>query len=290
MSQKLSNATRSNLYLMSPEDLIIACDKDHPLYDERKDYAINERQVVYMMRAGCDLPVIARKEGEQVIVIDGRQRVQAAREANKRLAKEGTAPADLICLPVVFKRADDGTVVETMIASNSFARTDSPLTSARKVLAYINRGKTAEQAAEVFNCHVGTINSRLSLLESIVEVQKALEKRAIGTQDAIDISKLPREEQKAALDKALQSNGTAKVSENGTVEVDEGKIPNTHRLRKKNTKPGKATIRKIMEDAPVSAEVQAILRWVLGDATSAETAMEIKGFPKPKAKKEKVRS
>lgn len=307
----IPEAIRGNLYHVAPEKLITSVPKDHPLYDERSSYALNESQVAYMMKHGCKLPVICYKQDKEefglsigdLLVADGRQRTAALCEARRRMTSEGVPDADLPLMPVVLQavpvKLRDEMLEETMLVSNSYRHDDPPMVLARKVRAFFDRsfarGKSEEEttlrAQEVFNCSAATIRNRLIVLDTDACVQEALDKGAITFSDAVEISAIPKELQSAALKSALLRNETAKVDGDGNVSIDEekAKAKKSKKSRKKveNRKPGPAKIRKILDDAMIDEKTQTILKWVLGDISDRTVAEHVKGWPAPVKKKDK---
>ena len=82
---------KTDLLLFDPDTLVIVEDEGSALRDDRAKLPYDERLVLSMMVRGVLQPVIVRKnpETDRTEVVDGRQRVKACREANKRLKKEG---------------------------------------------------------------------------------------------------------------------------------------------------------------------------------------------------------
>jgi len=202
---------RSDLLMFDPEKLIIVHDPTHPLYDERHDMALDMNMVRNVMVHGILEPVIVRKNGEkkgepQIEVIAGRQRVRWALEANKLLVKEGKQP---IRVPATIKRGEGADFMGIMISENEIRQQDSALVKANKVQRYLNMGRSEEDAGVMFGVAVTTIRDWLALLDCDASVQKAVEKGGLSaTIAARQLSKLPREEQKAALDALVASGAT----------------------------------------------------------------------------------
>src|SRR5262249_40534323 len=137
----------TNLLLCDPDKLvIIGLDTkdgpEHPLYDERIKLAIPEEFILQIMHHGVKTPINVVKDPEtgKVLVKAGRQRVKAAREANKRLRKEGAEP---ILVKAVPERgfSDGAALMESVEIENTFRQEDSPLTRAKKIQRYLERGR-----------------------------------------------------------------------------------------------------------------------------------------------------
>src|SRR5512143_1919662 len=91
---------KRDAYMFDPEDLVLVTDEKSPLYDERVHLPVNEALVMNMLFAPDGVPqgvlepitAVRNPETGKVEVVVGRQRVKAAREANKRLKKRGEEP------------------------------------------------------------------------------------------------------------------------------------------------------------------------------------------------------
>ena len=66
-------------YNRDPNDLRLIEDKDHPRYDPRVELDLDQGLVESINVHGVIEPVVAFKDGPHVEVLDGRQRVRAAR-------------------------------------------------------------------------------------------------------------------------------------------------------------------------------------------------------------------
>lgn len=270
---------RDDLLYFDPEDLVIATDKGHSLYDERAFKAPSEAMIRSVMRKGVLLAVIVRKNGEDsktgkaiVEVIDGRKRVMAARIANHRLKEEG---GEQIRVPATRKRGDDADLMEIMITTNEVRADDEPMVKAKKLQRYLDLGRSLEDASVVFGTTVATLKTYLALLDCHVDVQKALEKGRIGVTHAKMISAMPQAEQQRKLAELLErkpgeASEASKVlsEEKGLTErIEEalggrGKVRNRSQRTQKDIKAFRKRLDKSRsQDAPLAA---AVLDWVLG--------------------------
>lgn len=207
-SKKLSGADAGgNLLYFSPEKLILVTDEKHPLYDERVHLPLSERLVLNIMKYGVIEPIVVRNNGRDesgqpiVEVVVGRQRVKCCIEANKRLTAEGKEPHRV---PATTKRAEAATLMGVMISENEIREADSPLFRARKLAAFLDTGKTEEEAAITFGVTMQTIRNMLKVLELHPTVQKAID-NGLPVNVAKELSAVPQEEQPAALEKLVAS-------------------------------------------------------------------------------------
>jgi len=198
---------REEFLLLKPENLVVVTDEEHPLYDERVKLPLSEALVLNVMAHGVKVAIIVRKNGERedgtpiVEVVDGRQRVRAAIEANKRLVKEGKEP---LLVKAQRERGEAADLFGTMVLTNELRQGDGQLVKARKLQRYLAMGRTEEQAAVTFGVTVPTVKNLLTILELHPKVQKAIEE-GLPTNVARPLGKLPQEEQPAALEKLIES-------------------------------------------------------------------------------------
>lgn len=212
--KKTFNASRLNAFAFNPDDLvIIGLDTDdgwgHPLYDERIGLPVDEPMVLNIMVHGVLEPVLVRKNGELAEVVDGRQRVRAAREANRRLAAEGK---ELVLVPAMPRRGDDARMFGVMVSANELRRDDGPLQKATKCARYMDMGRSEEDASIQFGVSVSTIRAWLRLLDCSSGVIEAVEAGRLTATAAGKLAKLPREEQEKALGELTDSPGKPTVA------------------------------------------------------------------------------
>lgn len=110
-------AAKKDMLLFEDDKLVLVTDEKHPLYDERVNLEPSEAMILNIIQYGVIEPVIVWKDPEtgKTLVVDGRQRVKACREANKRIRKAGGEPHRI---PAITRRADAGTSVGLMISTN----------------------------------------------------------------------------------------------------------------------------------------------------------------------------
>lgn len=232
---------KQDILLFDPKDLTLVDDKESALYDERVHNDVDDAMVKNIMAHGVLEPVIVRRNGETeegpvLEVVDGRQRVKNALEANKRFEAEGKEP---ILIPAILRRGEDADVMGVMISANEIRKADTPIVKAKKLQRYINMGRSEEQAAVMFGVHVATVKNMLSLLDCHSSVQKAVEAGTItATMAAKEFAKMPRNEQKEALEKMIEAGATkgkkgaqALKSAKGDKEAATSVIPSKPKLK-----------------------------------------------------------
>ena len=202
-NKKAVDAPRTNLFLIDPDELTLVEDENDPLYDPRVKLPLDENLMKNMMVFGNLEPIIGRKVGEKVVVVDGRQRVKAARAANVLLAERGK---ELIRMKVCMYRGTSTDTFGVMISTNENRTDDGPLARAEKMNRYMSMGRTEDEAAVAFGVNVQTINTWLKLLDLSVKLRRAVERGQVSASAAVTLSTLSPEDQDAALDE-LKSDG-----------------------------------------------------------------------------------
>lgn len=211
--QATGSEGRADLLRWNPEALVIITDRKHPLYDPRADMPLDEGMVLNVKALGVLQPIIVRRNGERdgvaiMEVVAGRQRVRAAREANKRLAAEGSTLRHLV--PGIVKRADDVTLFATIIAENEARQDTTPMGRANMLSRLLAMGASEADAAVAFKVAPSTIRNWLGLLDCDKSVQQAVESGALpATTAAQEFSRMPREEQATKLAELIASGPIA---------------------------------------------------------------------------------
>jgi ParB family chromosome partitioning protein len=196
---------RGNVLFFNPDQLTLIEDAKHPLYDPSVDLPIDHAMVDSIVEHGVIEPIVVRlagrtKKGEPIIeVVDGRQRVKNAAEANRRLEAAGK---EEVLVPAIARRGEDADLFGVM-ASTLIRRREDPVEQARKIAKLIAMGRTEVQAAASFGMSRTALRLRLALLEASKVVQDAVRAETISIDDGGKIAKLPRDEQEAALEKSI---------------------------------------------------------------------------------------
>ena len=300
------------VFRVFPEDLVIADDREHPLYDERKDYPLDKSKVSYNKENGIVGSVLTaiRSPDKRLMVVDGRQRTSHLRAANVLRVAEGLEPFAVEVR--VLHGVSLAEAADLMEMLNSFRTDDSFMVLARKALRRFERLKSQaekdgqefkkkeviESTATIFACSPQTIQQRLLAMTACDEAQAACEAEKIGFGDLVEIAKLETKEQQLAMLEAcsvqrINFDGPQESPENGDGTTTTNTEAPPAKVRKRKLKGfGKKQLRKIVEDAPgLSSELQTFGRLILGDITGEQALKEIpalKGYVKmPRAAKPK---
>jgi ParB family chromosome partitioning protein len=156
-----------NITYLDPNHIVIvgidtAATTEDTLYDERIDLDVDINLVKNIMVYGVQQPVLVRAEDGDVIVVDGRQRVRAAREANKQFRAAGEVE---VKVPVLSVRGDDRRVTGIMISANEQGARRRPSTpgcgSRKRTLRFTKRSSPGPSARpQVSRSHPWTARSR----------------------------------------------------------------------------------------------------------------------------------
>ena len=199
---------RTDAFLIDPDELSIVDDPSHPNYDRRIHKPLKEEMVLNIMAMGVLKPVIIGAEWKGFpAVVDGRQRVRHAREANKRRKTMGEPPIRVTC---VRKRGSDAELAKVAVSANEFAQEDEPIAKAEKAARLADLGSTNEEICLTFGWSIKTLKAHLSLLDAAPAIKKAV---AAGELAVSAVSKLPtrHEEQTKVLAELTKDGGKATV-------------------------------------------------------------------------------
>lgn len=201
----MEGTAKRDLFLVPPEKLFIigidtADGPEHPLYDERIKLPIDPNMVADVARFGVLQPIKARRNGANLEVVVGRQRVRWAREANLKL------PGDPVRVPTVIMSADDRESSLVMIAENE-VRQDDPVTvkSARVRDLVERRGYSVKEVALAFGRTQATIKAWLSLTNLDPTVASKIDSGEVSASAGAALAVLPRERQRVAVEQAQQA-------------------------------------------------------------------------------------
>jgi ParB family chromosome partitioning protein len=232
---------KRDAYMFDPEDLILVTDEKHPLYDERVNLPVNEALVLNLLHAPDGVPqgiiepitVVRNPESGKVEVAVGRQRVKAAREANKRLKKKGQEP---IRVPAMIARANAYKAMGILISENEHRQDDTPLGRARKAQRYLELGRDEKEIAVLFGISEASVKNMLALLDAPAAVRHAVEAGKITMSDGYKLAKLDPSEAKekvvALIEHAPRTPGK-KRSKNGKKAREIMGEPKTSKISKK---------------------------------------------------------
>jgi ParB family chromosome partitioning protein len=258
----------TNLLSFAPEKLKIITDKSHPLYDERHALPVDDATVRNMMAFGVLEPIIVTLDTEsgEVLVVDGRQRVKNAAEANRRLHAEGRPT---LLVPATTRKGDNAaTLFGVMVATNELRQSDPPLIRAAKMQRLKNLGQDDDAVALAFGVNKLTVKNTLALLDCGKTVQKAVEAGYIGITDSLYLSRLTPSQQTAKVEEIIRATAgkTGHAKAKAKREVVKGKSEAPKMKTRAQVLARYADFRKEQWDQAFGDGFGAALEWVLGGA------------------------
>jgi ParB family chromosome partitioning protein len=201
---------KRDAYMFDPDDLVLVTDEKSPLYDERVHLPVSESLVLNMLHAPDGVPqgvlepvtVARNQETGKIEVVVGRQRVKAAREANRRLKKKGLEP---IRVPAMVRRTNSHGAMGILISENEHRQDDTPLGRAKKAQRYLDLGRDEAEIAVLFGISVTSVKNLLSLLDAPAAVRNAVEAGKITASEGYKLSKLEPEEAKSKVTELVEN-------------------------------------------------------------------------------------
>jgi ParB family chromosome partitioning protein len=255
----------------NPGDLIIVGldtddGKENALFDERIFLEENEALVRNIMVYGIQQPVLCREEAGQLHVVDGRQRVRAARIAARR---QDSAGEFAVKVPIITARGDDSRVHGIMISANEIREPDEILGKALKAARMLDLVGGMAEVSIAFGRSEQTIRNWLSLAEADSTIHDAVREGEISASAAIELSNLPREEQVAA----LQDLSSGKQTTTTQAKKHKAKTGN------RKTQPGvkRMWAKKAVKSTTfksLNKEHQEVLEWIVSGNPSSGSWMD----------------
>jgi ParB family transcriptional regulator, chromosome partitioning protein len=195
---------KTNLLTFDPDKLKLITNKKHFLYDPRVENALEETLIASVKFRGVVEPIIVWKDPEtgDTCVVDGRQRVKAAREANKLLKKEGK-PIKLV--KAIVERGDPKALMGVMVIANEGRTAVSALERAHLAQRLLEQGYTEDIVAVLLHVSSSGLKNHLALLDCTSDVKNAVEKQLLPATQAYKLSKLEPKKQRATLAKMLKA-------------------------------------------------------------------------------------
>lgn len=262
---------RTDLFHFSPNELVIIGHDtphksvvEHPNFDPRSTLPVDESFVDNVLAYGIIQPIrcitVGKGETLQRLVVAGRQRVKAARIANERLEKEGSALR--ITVPVMFEKgADEARVFGVRISENEIRRNDSTLIKAANAVDMATRfGKNRAEIAVAFGKTRQTIDSWFKLNALHQAIKDAIRAGKLSVAKALPFADVPLEEQPKKLEELLLGSPVEETSEEGEEEVNESGVEAPKASAPKSAKEVKARLAGKGEKAPTIGELNKLLK------------------------------
>ncbi len=228
---------------------------------------------------GVKIPVLATKEGALLIVVDGRQRVKAAVEANKRLTAAGEHP---VKIKMVMERGSEADLFGICILANEMRQEDGVIIKARKAKRLLDMNPDKKACATTFGISAIQLERWLKILDLAAPVIKAIEAEEITATAAAELAGLSREKQIEALAELKTSAPKDKKGATKKVSVKAAKKAATKAKPKedaetsttpKHDRPSLRDLKCVYDDQRLPEEDSKILGWVLGELSADEAGV-----------------
>ncbi|KUZ70790.1 hypothetical protein WI36_20060 [Burkholderia ubonensis] len=248
---------KGNALDFDPDKLTLVTDPNHPLFDERVHWPVQESMVLNIMFQGVIQAIEVSKDPDtgEVQVVTGRQRVKAAREANRRLVARGEPPITVPGTVRRLARNDRATVLSAAMVSENAMRQQETLLSTAAKMARQLRMRSESDVAILFGCNVQTVRATVALLDCCEDVQKAVDAGQINVTYARKLAKLTPAEQRAKARELVSAADTKQGHERARAQ----------REVMGDASPRMKTRKQITDELSKCAGERAnALRWVLG--------------------------
>ena len=285
---RIAGHAHAEAYHCLPDGLVLVDDPASPFYDKRIKRPVPEWLIQSVQELGVIEPIEVMRDGARLVVDNGRQRVRACREANKRLLKAGKEPHHVT---YVIKKPRDGDagILGLARAANLHVE-DSPIeraeAAARLVEVAQNGGMSAGEARAFAASRCGVsgqcVANWLALLNCASTVQKAVDAGEIPETCARDLAKLPREKQTAALD-AMRAKGVMRGNgaTRAVAAIKRGKaVPGKTAAKRMQNRATIQQLADMLAERELKSEgnaALAVLQWVLrapGESDQADDVAE----------------
>lgn len=231
-SKRADSAPRQEVKMYDPnEAVIIGLDTDdgpsHWGYDEESNKnPVLEADVKFTYENGVIQNVLARRDGDKIVIVAGRGRTRQLREANKRRIADGLAPW---FLPVRIVKGDARKMLVLKYGENSHRREQSPFVRAQQAYE-LSQQFPEDQAATIMGLGLVQFRSILKLLDLGPAVKKAVMTGELKQTAAIELASLSEADQAekltAILATAAASGGKPTTRDvKATVREANGKAP-----------------------------------------------------------------
>lgn len=206
------------IHFEDPNKLVIVgldtkADATHELYDERVETELSESLVKNIMVFGVLQPVIVREESGKKYVVDGRQRVRAAREAASRQSEAGQVKVRVPYTTHGVQGADSVKLAGVMVSANEQRKADEILSRAAKAARMLALGASLDEVAIAFGRSTVTIRQWTKLLESDPLLVSAVQHDLIAVSAAHEVARYPKEKQAAVLQDLQAQAGSDRITE-----------------------------------------------------------------------------
>jgi ParB-like chromosome segregation protein Spo0J len=195
--------------------VIVGCDESAPLtgenwyaYCPRASDPLEDEWIEDIAENGVRSPVDVYRDGDRIIVLEGRRRIRAARIVWERQQQAGVDEDQRIKVRANIRTGDASALFLYNVGSDN-RKERSPLQRASLMLHAQKHGCDKHQIAKMFSCTTMTVDNMLSLFRLHSEIQRDVDRGAFPIREAIKLASLSREEQKSCYDELRSSGATS---------------------------------------------------------------------------------
>ena len=274
-----NHGSRRSDVIRDPDDLILVTDPSHHLYDERVLLEPDDGLVRSIMDVGVLQAVAVQGDGDKkTMVVFGRQRVKAAREANRRFKEQGSPRK--VFVPTRPIKGSNTRMMQILGIENEARVQDNVYAKAVKAQRMLDFGSSEEEILGAF-CVTSwqTVAGYLKILELDEALQKAVRRGDLSATQALHFHGLERKEQVAQYEAWKMRQEMSPEDKKA-----ERKARKAQRDASGPRAPQKKKVRKVIEglgeaESGIKKAVKVALQWVVGDLTIEEVIAQIEEFP-----------
>jgi predicted transcriptional regulator len=176
-------------------------------YCPRTKDELEDEWVADIRQSGVRTAIDCFRDGDTLVALDGRRRIQAARRVWAEQAKKGVPENQRCNVRVAIRRADPLGLFAYNIGSES-RKSRTPLQSAALMLHAQKFGATDEVIAKIFGCTRQTVKNTLALLDLDPKVAKAVDNGEFPLREAIKLAPMERAAQKELFETMKEAGAT----------------------------------------------------------------------------------
>ena len=273
MPAKIEGASHVDLWTAPPERFTIVTTPGRPGYHRRNELtvALDEGLVASIMERGVLESILVGKDGQDLIIIDGRQRVTHAVEANNRRVAAGQPP-----LKIGFRTTTQPPEKWGLLAEHANIHRPTPVSMQAAIAADLfDAGNATADIAEAMGKKPAYVDGLRRLLGCDRKVIAAADAGIVSPTVAKELADLPRAKQTEALDEMIAKGVTKGAGARKAVAAKKRgaaiSVPAAKRARNRTLVEAvvaKLAERRDAEDIGLSATAEAFLnglRWNAGE-------------------------
>ena len=233
----------------------------------RADEKLEDAWLEDLRANGVRQPVDAYRDGNSVVLLEGRRRVRAARVIWDEQTAAGVPESERVTVRVNVRKGSPVELFGFNVGSEN-RKSRSPMQRAALMLQAQKFGSDDKQIATMFSVSTQTVKNMLSLYDLAPDVQRAVDKGELPIREAIKLADMPRAEQQLLLAGLKEADATkgARAS-NGIKAAKKGeKIKNDTRKMRSRTflEKWRDIVKKDERFCAVKVPLDDVLKFVLG--------------------------